>query len=138
MIFIIVVVVVCGGGGFFLLFAKSGGIRKLESGQATPKAESVMFSLDPFIVNLSDSTNNKFLKVTMELELSEQSVIERAKARTPQIRDAVIDILTSQTYDSLMLPEGKLELKDNITMIANQTLGDKTVKNVYFTEFVMQ
>ena len=97
-----------------------------------------MFALDPFVVNLGDQGATKFLKVSMQLELSSPAILESAKGKTPQIRDAVINLLTSKTSDSLMSPEGKLQLKDEINMMANQILGNNTVKNVYLTEFVMQ
>ncbi|MBI3591994.1 MAG: flagellar basal body-associated FliL family protein, partial [Nitrospirae bacterium] len=53
-------------------------------------------------------------------------------------RDAIITLLTSKTFDALMSPEGKLQLKDEINMTANQILGNNSVKNAYLTEFVMQ
>ncbi|MGD0283094.1 MAG: flagellar basal body-associated protein FliL [Dissulfurispiraceae bacterium] len=138
LIIVIAVAVLAGGGGAFFFLTKSGGGEKSQKKEDLKKEESSMFSLEPFVVNLSDQTSNKFLKVSMQLELSNQSVMESAKAKTPQIRDAIINLLTSKTSDLLMSPEGKLQLKDEINMMANQILGNNTVKNVYLTEFVMQ
>jgi len=138
LIIIVAVAVVLGGGGAFFFLSKSGGDKAQKKGEATAKDESAMFSLDPFVVNLGDQGTNKFLKVSMQLELSSQAAMESAKAKTPQLRDAVINLLTSKTSDTLMSPEGKLQLKDEINMMANQILGNNTVKNVYLTEFVMQ
>lgn len=141
LIIVIAVAVIAGGGGAFLFFTKKGGgekASKKEEQQQQKKEESAMFALDPFVVNLSDQGATKFLKVSMQLELSSQAVTESAKAKTPQIRDAIINLLTSKTSDSLMSPEGKLQLKDEINMQVNQILGNNTVKNVYLTEFVMQ
>jgi len=142
---VIAVAVIVGGVGAFVLISKKssgggagGGGEKAQSKEAGKKEESAMFALDPFVVNLSDQSANKFLKVSMQLELSSVAAGEAAKAKTPQIRDAVINLLTSKSYDSLMSPEGKLQLKDEINMMANQILGNNTVKNVYLTEFVMQ
>jgi flagellar FliL protein len=137
LIIVIVIAVLAGGGGAFFLFTKSGG-EKAQKKEEAKKYESAMFTLDPFVVNLSDQGANRFLKVSMQLELSSQIVMESAKSKTPQIRDAVINLLTSKTSESLMSPEGKLQLKDEINLMANQVLGNNTVKNVYLTEFVMQ
>ncbi len=136
-IIVVVVAVLVGGGGAFFFLSKSGG-DKAPKKEDVKKDESVMFVLDPFVVNLSDQGATKFLKVSMQLELSGPTILESAKGKTPQIRDAVINLLTSKTSDSLMSPEGKLQLKDEINMMANQILGNNTVKNVYLTEFVMQ
>lgn len=141
LIIVIAVAVVLGGGGAFFFLSKSGGggDKAAKKGESGGKEESsAMFSLDPFVVNLSDQGANKFLKVSMQLELSSQAAMESAKVKTPQIRDAIINLLTSKTSDTLMSPEGKLQLKDEVNMMANQILGNNSVKNVYLTEFVMQ
>ena len=46
--------------------------------------------LDPFIVNLADSPEVRYLKVTMKLELTNASAADEITARTPQIRDAIL------------------------------------------------
>lgn len=137
-IIIVVVAVLAGGGGAFFFLSKSGDKAQKKEKEDVKKDESVMYALDPFVVNLSDQGATKFLKVSMQLELSNPLTLESAKGKTPQIRDAIINLLTSKTSDSLMSPEGKLQLKDEINMMANQILGNNTVKNVYLTEFVMQ
>jgi|SRR5208283_1689643 len=140
LIIIIAVAVLAGGGSAFFFLTKSGNGEKTpkKSEEQRKKEESAMFALDPFVVNLNDQSASKFLKVSMQLELSNQADLESVKAKTPQIRDVIINILTSKTADSLMSPEGKLQLKDEINMQINQILGNNTVKNVYLTEFVMQ
>ena len=138
LIIVIALAVLLCGGGAFLFFTKSGGDKAQKKGGVTAKEESAMFSLDPFIVNLNDQGATRFLKVVMQLELSNKAALETAKAKTPQMRDAIISMLSNHTSADLMLPEGKLQLKDEINLMANQILGNNTVKNVYFTDFVMQ
>ena len=138
LVIVIAVAVLAGGGGAFFFLTKAGGEKGAKKEEQQKKEESSMFSLEPFVVNLSDQANNKFLKVSMQLELSGQALQETAKSKTPQIRDAIINLLTSKTSESLMSPEGKLQLKDEINMQVNQILGNNSVKNVYLTEFVMQ
>lgn len=136
LIIVIAVAVLAGGAGAFFFVSKSSG--KGEKKEEAPKEESVMFALEPFVVNLSDQSGTRFLKVSMQLELSGPAIMEKAKAKTPQLRDAVITLLTGKTSDNLMSPEGKLQLKDEINIVANQILGDNAVKNAFLTEFVMQ
>jgi flagellar FliL protein len=136
LIIIIAVAVLAGGVGAFFFVSKSGG--NAHKKEEEKKEESVMFALEPFIVNLSDQNGNKFLKVSLQIELAGPAVMEKAKMKTPQIRDSIITLLTSKTSEGLMSPEGKLQLKDEINIMANQILGDNAVKNAYLTEFVMQ
>lgn len=137
LIIIIAVAVLAGGTGAFFFVTKSGGEKQKKEEEAK-KEEGVMFALDPFVVNLSDQSGNKFLKVSMQLELVGPAVMEKAKVKTPQLRDAIITLLTSKTSETLMSPEGKLQLKDEVNIMVNQILGDNSVKNAYLTEFVMQ
>jgi flagellar protein FliL len=122
--------------GFFVVPKLMGGGEK----KADVKAEEgVMFTLEPFVVNLNDPGGpNKFLKVSLQLELANIQLMDKAKAKAPQIRDAVITLLTSKSSESLFPPEGKLQLKDEINARMNQILGAGSVKNVYLTDFVMQ
>ncbi len=138
LIIVIAVVFLLLGGGVFLFFTKTGGDKAVKKGEVTAKEESVMFSLDPFVVNLSDQGATKFLKVVIQLELSNKDVLDTSRVKAPQIRDAIISILSSHSSVGLMQPEGKLQLKDEINLTGNQILGKDAVKNVYFTDFVMQ
>jgi len=131
---IAVVAVALAAGGFFMMKGH-GGKEKKEDAKVE---EGVMFSLDPFVVNLNDAAGTKFLKVSIQLELSGPALMEKAKQKSPQLRDAIITLLTSKTSESLFPPEGKLQLKDEINARMNQILGPNTVKNVFLTDFVMQ
>jgi flagellar FliL protein len=137
LIIIIAVAVLAGGAGAFFFFTKSGG-NKTQKAEETKAAEGVTFALEPFVVNLSDPSGTRFLKVSLQLELAGPAVAEKAKTKTPQMRDAIITLLTSKTSDALISPEGKLQLKDEINIRVNQILGENSVKNVYLTDFVMQ
>ncbi|TAN44322.1 MAG: flagellar basal body-associated FliL family protein [Nitrospirae bacterium] len=141
-IIIAVVLLVAGGGGAFFFLKKSGGGEgKDAKKEADKKAEEVvMYPIDPFVVNLSDQGGNKFLKVTLQLELANAGpqTAEKTKLKNPQLRDAIITLLTSKSAETLVSPEGKLQLKDEISVRTNQILGENAVKNVYLTEFVMQ
>ena len=135
-IIIAVVVLLAGGAGaYFFLLNKGGEKDKVNSTKEAKDAQGVNFALEPFVVNLVDQ---KYLKVSIQLELSNPKLMETAKTKTPQIRDAIITILSSKSSEELITPEGKLIVKDEIKMRANQVLGENSVLNVYLTDFVMQ
>jgi flagellar FliL protein len=134
----VVVLAAAGGGTFFFLTKKSGDQKTEEKKKEDKPIETVNFGLDPFVVNLNDPTGSRFLKVTIQIELANAKLLELAKAKTPQMRDAIITLLTSKSSETLIAPEGKLQLKDEITIRLNQVMGEGNVKNVFLTEFVMQ
>lgn len=138
LIIIVALVVLLGGaaGAYFFLLSKPAS---QQTKTATEKeSQGVNFALEPFVVNLMDQGGSKYLKVSIQLELSDVKLSEQAKNKTPQIRDAIITLLTNKTSDELITPEGKLLLKDEIKQRVSQILGENAVKNVYLTDFVMQ
>ena len=94
--------------------------------------------LDPFIVNLADTPEVRYLKVTMKLELTNASAAEEITARTPQIRDAILVLLTSLDSVTARSPQGKHKLREDVTARINGLLPKKSVKTAYFTDFVIQ
>lgn len=135
---IITVIVLGGGASAFSFFIKAGSDEGNKKEAAKAAEQVVILPLEPFIVNLGGNEGAKYLKATLNIELSKTDASERAKARTPQIRDTVIMLLTGKTAESLVSPEGKIQFKDEVSMGVNQILGENIVKNVYFTDFVMQ
>lgn len=133
------------GGGFFMLWHKLSLIGNTKTdGEAVKTAEKShnsigpIFSLDTFIVNLSDQGGKRYLRVTMGLELSDPKYTEELNKRLPQIRDSILTILPTRKVDDLQTIEGKNSLRDEIITKLNALLGAEIVKRIYFTDFVIQ
>lgn len=135
-ILIAAVVVIAGGAAasYFLLLSKPSSTET----KTKEASGGVNFALEPFVVNLMDQGGGKYLKVSIQIELANAKISEQAKAKTPQLRDAIITLITNKTSEELITPEGKILLKDEIKQRANQILGEGSVLNVYLTDFVMQ
>ena len=92
--------------------------------------------LETFIVNLAGSKGRKLAKVNMELELKGEKVAEEIDKRKAQVRDTIIIILSSKTYDEVSNREGKDALRSEIKDIINSFLVQGKISNVFFTEFI--
>lgn len=129
--------------GFFLclivsitpVFANAGESHGEGEGK---KADTSLVELDPFVVNVSDTSGPRFAKLGICLDLSAPNLAERVKARNGAIRDGVIMCVTSKTARDIMSPEGRVQLKEELLDRINSVLGDKAVKSIYFTEVVVQ
>lgn len=95
-----------------------------------------MIPMETFLVNLSGNRGNKLLKVSLELEVDNEKVIEEIDKRKPQIRDIIIILLSSKTYAQLSPTEGKEYLRDEIRDTVNSFLTKGKIKKVLFTEFI--
>lgn len=142
-IIIVAVVALLGGGGAaaYFLFLKPKPQSTEKKPDAAAKAQVVVFwPMEPFIVNLIDNEGERYLKVVMQLELSDQLMVEEMKKINPKLRDTILELLSAKTYKEMMDPLGKQRLRDEIVMRMNMNVNSpkgKVVK-VYFTEFVIQ
>ena len=138
LIIIIAAAIVLGAGGFvgFKLLASKG--EEKETQKVEEVKSSNIVALDPFVLNLSD--HGRYLKVTIQFEVSEDTSEDTIKNKTPQLRDTIITLVSSKSLNSISSAEGKFQLKDELLFRANQIMGmEKDIlKNLYFTEFVMQ
>ena len=138
LVIIIAAAIVLGAGGFvgFKLLASKG--EEKENQKVEETKSSTMIEIEPFVLNLSD--HGRYLKLTIQFEISDEAHAELIKNKTPHLRDTIITLVSSKTLISISSAEGKFQLKDELLFRANQIMGmEKDIlKNLYFTEFVMQ
>ena len=144
-----IAVLVLGGGGYgawdFLSAEKLLGRdnpQTAESKQSTAQAEDETFGsiykMDSFIVNLLDREGKRYLKTTIKFEVENEDITKELTRRTPQVRDGILLLLTSKSFEDISKSEGKLQLKNEIVARINQILPGAGIRTLYFTEFVMQ
>jgi flagellar FliL protein len=159
LIIVSVVALVFGVGGAFVAVKFLGGSSKSSESSEEHKADvevkaeskseaggkhgqaaspGVMFDLDPFIVNLADTLEVRYLKLTLKLEVDSEAVSTELSTRIPQIRDAVLVLLSSKDVNAVRTTQGKFQLRDEITQRINGLLKKPGVRSAYFTEFVVQ
>lgn len=113
--------------------------REIASTSSAVDAGPLIYTMDKFTVNLGGEP-----KRTIRLEVNLQmlgkdgfeEVMEpenRAKAR-----DKIVRILNDEAFGDLESIQGKLFLKDKIAMEVNGILHKGVVKDVYFSDFVVQ
>lgn len=121
---------------------KTDGTAKSDSHsggkQGQVAAPGAMFDLDPFIVNLADTPDVRYLKITIKLEVENEAVSTDLSARVPQVRDAVLVLLSSKDVNAVRTTQGKFQLRDEITQRINGLLPKPGVRSAYFTDFVVQ
>lgn len=159
LIIVVVAALVAGLGGAFVVVKFLGGSSKSAETSEDHKSEGsaksdshgdgagkhtaaaapgAMFDLDPFIVNLADSPEIRYLKLTVKLEVENESVSTELSSRIPQLRDTVLVLLSSKDSNTVRTPQGKFQLRDEITQRVNGLLTKPGVRSAYFTDFVVQ
>ena len=137
-------ILVLGGGGFFAytkLLANKPAVEEVASQEAKKEPAPVigeMLVMEPFVVNLADPKGKRYLKVKIELELESKEAVDKATKVSPKLRDMVIMMLTSLGFEEIMTPEGKIRVRDELLERFNEIMRPDHIKNIYFTEFVVQ
>lgn len=152
------VLVIGGGVGAYLLLSKPAVEKKAAHGDEEAAADGehegdgegedghedehppVYVKLEAFTVNLADQES--MLQVEMQLLVADAKVSEKMTARLPEVRDALLRLLSSKTAEELSQLDGKAKLALEIQKAVNETLGikkkSKGVKKVLFGAFIIQ
>lgn len=147
-LFIVANLAVLGAGSFMTYQATLGWVRPsvrepaaLEQLKAERETEgvrdSVLYTMPTFTVNL-DGQPKRLIRVSLTLEMLDKDGFEEVVRNSPAARDSIVRILNSKTYDDVETIQGKLFLKDQIAVTLNKSLKDGVVKDVYFSDFLVQ
>jgi len=146
LIVVLFILTAAGGGAaykFLVLDKKKAETKEKQAERIIEEIKAtenvgVMFDLGTFVVNLADPDIERFLKVSIVLELKDQKVQAEAQKRLPEIKDAITTLLLTKKSSEIRTPEGIEFLKEEIAKRVNAILPLGGVKNVYFTEFIIQ
>ena len=136
------------GAGLYLVYASTLGYttpelsnaaaeRELASFEESLRGSPVLYTLEPFSTNL-DGMPRRLIRVQMSLEMMDEEGFEEIIGIAPQARDSVNRILNAKTFTDVETVQGKLQLKNQIVAELNSSLKKGVVKNVYFSELVVQ
>lgn len=126
----------------FLSSPEEGSDEIVEVGESDSTLDedivSHTYALETFVVNLNDPGGKRYLKTTIELEYISEEVGAELAQRLPQLRDLILLQLSSKGLDDVQSVDGKIALRRELIQRINQTLTSGKIRNLYFTQFVIQ
>ena len=130
-------------GGWFYYKSNISNGRSISSESPPPKVDpevnmGPMIDIREFIVNIISDDNSHYLRTSMTIELSNQAAYDEINKRMPQIRDAILMLASSKTFEELYDVHGKKQLKAELLIELNEMLIEGEAVAVYFTDFVVQ
>jgi flagellar FliL protein len=134
------VLILAAGGGVTALRRFRAPAPTAPSGHPSPDQQGLL-TLEPFVVNLADQGGSRFLRVSIRLIIGSRERAERVQkddVALTRVRSAIIDLLTQQTADRLVTPDGKTALRQAIASRVEPVLDDAKVTDVLFSDFVVQ
>lgn len=136
------------GSGAYLVYMSTLGVkpkslsneqaeREIASFEETLRGDPVLYNMAPFNTNL-EGVPRRLIRLELSLEMMDAEGYEEVIGISPQARDSIMRILNSKTFGDVETVQGKLHLKNQIVNDLNGSLKKGVVKNVYFSELVVQ
>lgn len=147
MILGLVGVLLLGGGGGAAWYFMGGGGGEKEEGEKHAKKDheeehaeepGPVMELEPFLLNLADRDELRFLKVTIKVELDRPEEKTDYPTKVPAIRDALLVLLSSKESQLLRTVNGKRRIREEIMTRVNGVMNKGKITNVFFTDFIIQ
>jgi flagellar FliL protein len=123
---------------------KGKGKKDKKGKAAEPKLPAIYVEFEPpFVVNFDAKGVMRFLQISIQVMTRDHETSEMIKLHDPKIRNNMLLLLGSQTYDTISTVEGKEGLRkqalETIAKVVSDEGGEaKKVEDLYFTSFVMQ
>jgi len=145
-IILIGVVLMAGGAGGFFYWrhraaqkqaAATAEAQKKEKHEGGEEEVAEVIELLPFIVNLADREEPKYLRMTISLGIGESSE-KPDPLFTTKIRNAILAVVTTKTADDVLTVKGKTELRKEMLEAAQGAAHKPEVKAIYITDFIVQ
>jgi len=159
----LLLLIILGAAAFFLLKKKPAAEEKHGEEPAAVHAPELnpsstigpMIEIKEFVVNIISEGERHYVKASLTIELvgsagaagggghgggdgAKDPATEEATQRMPQIRDSILLLISNKTYEELSDLQGKKQLKAELISKLNSILHKGKVKDIYFTDFVVQ
>lgn len=96
-----------------------------------------LFEAGEYTTNLAPGGEKKFIKVKVVFELSDKSLEKEVSEKLPVLQDRILYYLNSKTSEELSV-EHREEIKREILNDLNRYLTKGKIRNIYFSDLVMQ
>jgi len=102
------------------------------------KMPGTIESFEPMIVNVRGQRGVRYLKVTVGVEFTEKRLSSEIAIRKVQLTDILNTVLSSQPMDKIQDTNQRDDIKREIRDKLNEVLINGQIKNVFFSDFVVQ
>ena len=100
--------------------------------------EEGSYMMEELIVNPSGSNGKRFLVVEISLELYDVTHTELIESKKQRIKHNMLEVLSSRTVQQLSELSEREKLRSELAAVTNRVIGKRSVRNLYYTKYVMQ
>jgi flagellar FliL protein len=140
-----ILVLIIAGLAFWAFPYFRGSRSSVPGGKNVSQKESkheqvkATLALDPFLVNLADTDEARFVKTTFKLGLAEEPGKDaESDVAIAAMRDSIISLLSSKTAEQIVTPQGKDKLREEVRSRVSAVSPKLKILEVYIVDFVIQ
>jgi flagellar basal body-associated protein FliL len=134
---ILFLLLVVAGVAIAAIWFWSGGRSEASSPEPVAQIKYTLH-LETFVLNLADPGQRSYLRVGIDLGLGRGKAKSDEVLPISQVRDAILGVLSQARVDDLLGESGKSKLKANVLSALQERVPQLMVREVYFTEFLIQ
>lgn len=109
-----------------------------ETSASTSEVTGPVIALEPFVVNLDEPGQSRYIKVTLQVELvgkDDERLLEKSKLA---IRDMILSHLSGLKLADTLGAAAKDKLRTDLMTKLIPIIGEHHVRRMFFQEFVVQ
>lgn len=95
------------------------------------------YEIEDVVINPAETEGQRVLLVSIGLEVANDDHLEEIEQYEVAIRDAMINMLSRRTVPELSSTDEREDIKQEMGIMINEILGKRSVRNLFFTEYVM-
>ncbi len=101
-------------------------------------AAPIPLDIDNLTINLADTDRERYLRVKITLYCRSEEAKAKISTHMLEIKDLLLSAISGKKFSEIRTPQGKYELKEDLTERINRIVGGHPVKKLLFTDFVSQ
>ncbi len=101
-------------------------------------AAPIPLDIDNLTINLADTDRERYLRVKITLYCRSEEAKAKVSTHMLEIKDLLLSAISGKKFSDIRTPQGKYELKEDLTERINRIVGGNPVKKLLFTDFVSQ
>lgn len=128
--------ILTGGGDQASANTPSNVAEKAPTEEVEARGPTV--DLGTYNITLADPGQNRYLKAILKARVNDSGAVEEIDSREPEMRDRIIDFLSSLTVKETQGSVAKSTIRANLKKRLNNILRSGEIENIFLTEFVTQ
>ncbi len=106
--------------------------------QMNDSSRGLIYEMDELTVNTSDVGGRRFVVVKIAFDVTSRKIIDELKDNEVRLRDEFISFFHQQPAQTILAPGFQDYARKQLIGIAERHLSKKGIKNLYFTELLVQ